>query len=189
MAEITCGVTEILNPTICNDRGGIRKAFWFEYDKVDWETMIGDPLQFDTTNHQVLGYTMLGGAVMEPLTFLRKSAFFDFTYEREADVYTILVQWVFKAKDINRRLAIQKAIACCNLGLHIYCNDGTQRVIGPDYNGVEVDEMLEGLAVARHLDSSGQLGTSRARDEMDLGGESFYAPLFADVAEGDIPLV
>jgi len=151
--------------------------------------MLADPLQFDSATHEVLGYTMLGGATMSRLSFIRKSAFYDFTYERESDVYTILVQWIFKAKDVARRLALQKAIACCNLGLHIYCNDGTQRVVGPDYNGDTIEEMLEALAVTRHLDSSGQLGTSRARDEMDLGGESFFAPLFAQVDRANLPLV
>lgn len=188
MALITCALDTITNPAVCNDRGGIRKAYWFEFDSVDWPTMLADPLQFDPANHQVLGYTMLGGATFHELTFERKSAFYDFTFTRDEDVYTILVQWIFKAKDNARRLALQNAIACCNLGLHIYGNDGTQRVIGPDYNGVVIDEMLEPLAVTRHLDSSGQLGTSRARDEMDLGGESFFAPLFASVDEGDLPL-
>lgn len=189
MPEITCALEAIQNPAVCNDRGGIRKAYWFEFDKVDWDTMLADPLQFDTATHQILGYTMIGGAIFYELTFQRKSAFYDFTYTSEDDLYTILVQWIFKAKDNARRLALQQAISCCNLGLHIYSNDGTQRVIGPDYNGEVIDEMLEPLRVSRHLDSSGQLGTSKGRDELDLGGESFFAPLFADVAEADLPLV
>lgn len=188
MAVLTCATDSILNPAICNDRGGIREAYWFEYDKVDWDAMVADPLQFDVSNHQVLGYTMIGGATMSPLTFIRKSAYYEFTYEREADVYSILVQWIFKAKENSRRVSLQKAIACCNLGLHLYMNDNTQRVIGPDFNGESIEEMVEGLAVGRHLDASGQMGTSRARDEMDLIGESFYAPLFADVPKANLPL-
>lgn len=188
MAEITCQLDAITNPAVCNDRGGIRALYWFEADKVDWATMAADPLQFDTTNQQILGYTMLGGAVMTKLTFERKEAFYDFTYTRDADVYELLITLMFKSKDIDRRNSLQSAIACCNVGLHIYDNSGVQRVVGQDWNGDSFNDILEELAIARHLDSSGQLGTSRARDEMDLGGQSFFAPLFADVLEADLPL-
>ena len=44
------------------------------------------------------------------------------------------------------------------------------------------------MAVTRHLDSGGQLGTSKGRDELDLGGQSFFAPLMATVDETTIPL-
>lgn len=188
MAEITCGLEGIQNPAVCNDRGGIRAAYWFERDKVDWDAMLIDPLQFDTTNHIILGYTMIGGAVMNKLTFERKNAFYDFTYTSDADTYEILITMFFKAKEAARRLKLQKAIACCDIGFHLYGNDGTQRVVGPDYNGLAIDQMLEPLRVTRHLDSGGQLGTSKGRDEVDLGGEAFYAPLFATVAEADLPL-
>ena len=188
MAEITCSLEEILNPTICNDRGGIRAAYWFERDKVDWDAMLADPAQFDPVNHLILGYTMIGGAVMNKLTFERKQAFYDFTYTSDTDVYTLLITMFFKAKDSARRLKLQQAIACCDIGIHIYSNDGTQRVVGIDYNGDVIEQQLEALRVTRHLDSGGQLGTSKARDEMDLGGEAFFAPLFATVPEANLPL-
>jgi len=188
MPQITCALDNILNPTVCNDRGGFRKAFWFEANKVDWDAIFADPLQFDTTTHQIIGYTMIGGAVMYELTFEPKSAFYEFTFTRETDLYTILVQMFFKAKDNARRQALQAAIACCNVGMHIYANDGTQRVVAQDFDGNGFVNMLEPLAITRHLDGSGQLGTSRARDELDLGGEAFFAPLFANVDEANLPL-
>jgi hypothetical protein len=188
MAEITCSLEQILNPSVCNDRGGIRAAYWFECDKVDWDTMIADPLQFDTTGHIVLGYTMIGGAVMNKLTFERKNAFYDFTYTSDTDVYVQLITMFFKAKDADRRLKLQQAIACCDIGFHIYANDGTQRVVCMDYNGEVIEQQLEPLRLTRHLDSGGQLGTSKARDEVDLGGESFFAPMFANVPEASLPL-
>lgn len=188
MAEITCQLDEILNPATCNDRGGIRALYWFEADKVDWDAMAADPLQFDPATQTVLGYTMIGGATMNKLTFERKEAFYDFTFTRDADIYELLITLMFKAKDVARRNSLQSAIACCDVGLHIYTNDGTQRVVGIDWNGEMFDSIPEKLAVTRHLDSSGQLGSSRARDELDLGGESFFAPLFADVEESALPL-
>lgn len=188
MPIITCGLDTIANPAVCNNRGGFRKAYWFEADKVDWAAMFADPLQFDTTTHDILGYTMIGGAVMYPLTFEPKSAFYDFTYTADTDVYTILVQMIFKAKESDRRKKLQEAIACCNVGLHIYANDGTQRVIAQDFDGNGFIDMLESLQITRHLDSSGQLGSSKSRDELDLGGEGFFAPLFAQVDEANLPL-
>lgn len=189
MAEITCELDQILNPTTCNDRGGIRAAYWFKTTDVDWSAMAADPLQFDPATETILDYTMIGGAIMHKLTFERKEAFYEFTYTRDTDVYTILITMFFKAKDAARRYALQRAIACCNLGIHIYTNDGTQRVVAQDWNGDAFDDLLTGLYVTRHLDASGQLGTSKARDELDLGGEAFFAPLFADVLEADLPLV
>lgn len=188
MAAITCALDEILNPAVCNDRGGIREAYWFNVDDVDWDDMAGDALKFDTTNQRILGYTMIGGATMNKLSFERKEAFYDFTYTADTDVYTLLITMLFKAKDEARRNSLQSAIACCNVGIHIYSNDGTQRVVGIDWNGDTFDGILEQLRVSRHLDSSGQLGSSRARDEMDLGGESFFAPLFAQVPVASLPL-
>lgn len=189
MAEITCALTSIQNPTVCNDRGGIRVAYWFDADQVDWATMAGDPLQFNTTNQQVLDYTMLGGGVFHKLTFEPKEAFYDFTYTRETGIYTLLITMLFKAKDIARRNALQSAIACCNIGMHIYGYSGDQRVVGQDWNGVVMSNIPVQLAITRHLDTSGQLGSSNARDELDLGGESFFAPLFANVHEANLPLV
>lgn len=188
MAEITCALDQITNPSVCNDRGGIRALYWFEVEDVDWAAMAADPLQFDTTNQEILGYTMVGGATMNKVTFERKEAFYEFTYTRDTDVYELLLTLLFKAKDIARRNSLQKAIACCNIGVHIYGNSGEQRVIAQDWNGNQFDNILEQLSVTRHLDASGQLGQSKARDELDLGGQSFYAPLFANVDEAALPL-
>ena len=188
MPEITCALNNILNPAVCNDRGGIRVAYWFDVDTVDWVTMAGDPLQFDTSSQEILGYTMLGGAVMYKLTFEPKEAFYEFTYTDETDIYTLLVTMLFKSKDIARRNALQEAIACCNIGLHIYSYSGHQRVIGQDWNGVVMSNVPSQLRVSRHLDHSGQLGSSKARDELDLGGEGFFAPLFANIDETSLPL-
>ena len=186
--EITCGLDEILKPDNCNDRGGIRAAYWFNSSDVDWDSMIAEPTDFDTTNHIILDYVMLNSATMNKINFEAKSGFFDFTYTSDADVYEILVQFMFRGSDNARELSFQKAIACCNIGLHLYLNDGTQRVVCQDYNGTTIQDQLEPLRVGRHLTSSGQLGTSKSREEIDLVGQSFFRPLFATVAESALPL-
>lgn len=186
--EITCGLDAINKLANCNDRGGFRTLYWFDVADVDWASMIADPTKFDTTNHLILGYTMLNSATMNKVEFEAKSAFFDFTYTSDTDLYSLLIQTMYRGSDNARALSFQKAISCCNIGVHIYANDGTQRVVAQDYNGVSIQDILEPLRVGRHLDSSGQLGTSRSRDELDLIGESFFRPLFATVAEADLPL-
>lgn len=188
MAVITCALDAITDPSSCNDRGGIKSLYWTEYENVDWDTMLTDDTKFDTDNQEILDYTMVSSAVFSKVEFERKAAFYDFTYTRDQDFYQLLVTLQFKGKDRARRNSLQSAINCCAIVLHVYGNAGEQRVIGVDYNGEVFDPILEKLAVTRHLDSGGQLGTSRGRDELDLGGESFYAPLWASVDEADIPL-
>ena len=109
--EITCGLDEILKPDNCNDRGGIRAAYWFNSSDVDWDSMIAEPTDFDTTNHIILDYGMLNSATMNKINFEAKSGFFDFTYTSDADVYEILVQFMFRGSDNARELSFQKAIA------------------------------------------------------------------------------
>lgn len=188
MAAITCALDTITNPASCNDRGGIRAIYWTEYDNIDWDTMAVTALQFDTANQEILDYAMVGGAVFNKVEFERKNAFYDFTYTRDQDFYELLITLMFKGKDRDRRNSLQSAIACCNIVVHIFGNAGEQRVVGVDWNGESFSTIVEQLAVTRHLDSGGQLGTSRGRDELDLGGQSFFAPLWASVAEADIPL-
>lgn len=191
MALVTCALDTITKPENCNDRGGFRSFYWIEYNKIDWDALIADPLAFDPVNELVLDYTnhMIAGAVFNKIDFDRESAFYDFTYTEDTDLYTLLITMFFKGKQADRRNKLQRAIACCSVYSHLYSNDGTQRSIGIDYNGETGVPILDELSITRHLDSGGQLGTSRARDEMDLGGKAFFAPLFATVPEASIPLV
>lgn len=188
MAEITCALNTIAESSTCNDRPGVRAAYWANYSDIDWDTMAGDPLDFDTTNQEILDYVMLSSAVFYKVNFERKGAFADFTYTRDQDFYNILVTLIMKGKDMDRRNSLTSAIPCCNVVLHLYMNDGTQRVVGVEWTGDAFQTMLTKLSIVRHLDSTGQVGTSRSRDEVDLGGESTYAPLFASVAESALPL-
>lgn len=188
MAAITCALDAISNPSTCVKRGGIRALYWTEYENIDWASMAGEETDFDTTNQQILDYVMVSSAVFNKVEFEAKEAFYEFTYTEEQDFYENLVTLMFRGKDRDRRNSLQSAIACCNIVMHIYGYGGEQRVVGVDWNGDAFAPILETMSVTRHLDASGQLGTSRARDEMDLGGQSFYAPLFANVAESALPL-
>lgn len=188
MALITCALDAIEKQANCNRRGGIRALYWTQYQNIDWETTIADPLQFDPDTHEVLEYTMVGGSTWNKIEFEKKESFYEFTYSAEDDFYTLLLTLGFAGKSVARRLALQKAIQCCEIVAHVFGYAGEQRVIGVDYNGVTAESIVELLKVTRHLDRGGQLGTSRAGDELDLGGEGFFDPIFAQVVEADIPL-
>jgi len=188
MALISCALEEILNPLSCNGRGGIAQIAWFDIGAVDWAAMAAAVNQFDVANQTILGYTMIGGATMNKVTFERKSAYYEFVYTDDSGVYSLLTTFNFRGKQADRRNKLTSALQCCNVGLHIYGNSGEQRVVGIDWNGEEFLNLLEQQRILRHLDGGGQLGTSVARDELDLGGESFYAPLFANVPIANLPL-
>ena len=162
--------------------------YWTEYQNIDWASMVASPTNFDTANHEVLEYIMNGGAVWSKVEFEKKQSFYEFTYTAEDDFYTLLLTLGFNGKDSARRTKLQKAIQCCEIVVHIFGYGGEQRVIGADYNGEVVESIVELQTVTRHLDRGGQLGTSQPGDEVDLGGESFFAPMFAQVTEADIPL-
>ena len=188
MAEIQCGLDTITKPQNCNDRGGIRALYWVERSQVDFDAMLADATKFDPANQQILGYTMQAGAVFNKVEFERKEAFYSFGYTDELDAYNLLITLGFKGKSLARRNSLQKAIGCCDVYVHIYGNDGTQRTVGSDYNGEVFDPIVDALHITRHDDAGGQLGTSRSTDSLDLGGEAFFAPMFANVPESAIPL-
>lgn len=189
MPEITCDLQDILNPTGCADRGGISKIYWTELANIDFATMAGDATKFDVTNQTILGYTMNGSGVFNKLEFNDpKAAFYDFTFTKDADVYELLISLAFKGKQVDRRNKLQAALQCCDIFLHIYGQNGTQRAVGIDWNGVSFNNIVDSLSITRHLDRGGQLGSTKAGDELDFGGQGFFAPLFATVAEASIPL-
>jgi len=188
MPEIVCATGDLLNDD-CSDRGGIRAAYWTERGNVDLDTMLGDPLLFEPTNQTILNYAMVGGATFNRLEFEPEDSFYEFTYTEDVDMYEILVTMLFRGKNVGRRNVLAQALLCCDLFIHIFDYLGNQRVIGTDYNGVVFNRMPRRLRIGRHLDASGQLSQSKARDELDFTGRSFYAPMFAEVDEASIPLV
>lgn len=186
---ILCELQTVGTSSACNDRGGIRSLYVIESNKVNWATMLADPLMFDPVNQQILAFDLVASATFKKWTFERKEAFYEFTYTSEQDFYGLLITLGFKGKDRARRNALQSSIACCDVVAVIFGNGGEQRIVGIDYNGDTFDPIVELLRVTRHVDAGGQLGSNKGRDEVDLGGESFFAPLFGGLTEADLPLV
>lgn len=184
----TCELSDISYDTACNIKGGLKAAYWAKISDVDWAAIAANPLLFDTTTQKLLGYTMLGGAVFHKLTFDRKQGFYNFTYTSDTDVYAQLITMIFEGKSITNRNNLVKAVSCCNLLIHLIDNNCQERIVGIEWNGTSFEPQISKLKITRHLDASGQFGTDKARDELDLGGESLTAPLYANVGETNIPI-
>jgi hypothetical protein len=189
MPQIVCALESLVNQLGCSKHKGVFEAYWTRRTNVDFTAMAADALKFDASNQQVLGYTMLNSATFAQIQFDKKSAFADFTYTDANGFYEIIFQAILKGKSFARRNSLQAAIQCCDILIHIYLNDNTQRVIGVEWNGVKFSEPVELVRVGRHLDGSGQIGGADARDELDLIGQQLYAPLFATVPIASLPLV
>lgn len=184
----TCATADITSSDECNLRGGMKTVYWCQYADIDWATMAADPLQFSTANQEILGYTMVGGAVFNKLTFDRKQGTYSFTYTEDAGVYEQVITMIFEGKSRDIRNAFAGAVGCCKLICHIFDNNCLERVVGVEWDGSTFEPQVKTLRMTRHADESGEFGTSVARDEMDIGGESITPPLFASVGETNIPV-
>lgn len=184
----TCELDDISEDDDCNNRGGLKTVYWTKYDNINWATMATDPLKFNPTTQTILGFTMVASAVFTKLTFGRKQAFYNFTYTKDTDVYTQIITMIFNGKSVANRNALAKAVGCCKVIAAIYDNNCLSRVVGVEWNGDSFEPQITPLAITRHLDASGQFGTDKARDEIDLGGESLITPLYSTVLESAIPV-
>lgn len=184
----SCELQDIATSDECSIRGGLKTVYWAKYSDIDWSAMAADPLKFDTVNQEILDYVMVGAAVFYKLTFERKQGNFNFTYTEDTDVYTQVVTMVFEGKSRDIRNAFAGTVGCCKLILHIFDNNCLERVVGVEWDGSTFEPQVKTLKMTRHLDSSGEFGTSKARDEMDIGGESLTPPLFASVGEANMPV-
>ena len=126
--------------------------------------------------------------LLKTLTFDKKQAFYDFNFSDDADVYEQIITIIFEGKSKANRNAFCRAIQACKLVLHIIDSNCLERVVGVEWNGTVFDVQTTGLKIGAHRDSSGQRGSSKARDEIDFIGESDCPPLFAEVGEANIPV-
>lgn len=185
---VPCVLGAITTNDDCSSKGGLADAYWTKYDNVDWASMVGNPLNFTPATLLILDYIMNGAEVFTQLEFKVEDSTYDFTFTEEADAYDQLIKFVFEGKSNAQTTAFRKAVGCCKIVLHIIDVNGLERVVGVEYNGTTFIKQLKTLRVVRHLDTSGQLGQSRARDEMDLGGKSVRPSLYATVGAANIPV-
>lgn len=185
---VPCDLGGITTNDDCGNKGGLADAYWTKYDSVNWASMAGNPLNFNPTTLLILDYVMNGTEVFTQLEFKVEDSTYDFTFTEEADAYDQLIKFVFEGKSNAQTTAFRKAVGCCKMIIHLIDVNGLERVVGVEWNGTAFIKQLKTLRMVRHLDTSGQLGQSRARDEMDLGGKSVRPPLYATVGASNIPV-
>jgi len=181
MALIVCALEGFGTSDTCNKKKGVRRVFAAQGSLIDWEAMLADPTKFNPATEQIIDYAYKTGGEHVELTFERKSGQFDATYTRDTGFYDVILQMILNGKDLTRTNAIKRMIACCDLSLHIFMADGTQRVLGIDYDGEAFDKPLMKFEISRHLDSAGALEGDESRDELDFNGQLEFAPLYANV--------
>ena len=183
----SCELDDIGTNEDCNLRSGMKVAYWAKYSEIDWTAQLL-ALNFSSANQEILNWVMLSSAVFKKLEFNRKTSTYSATYTSDAGTYATLATFVFDGKSRAARNAFAKAVACCKIILHIFDNNCTERVMGVDYDGNSFSPQVTALRITRHLDTGGVLGGDLARDEIDLGGEALYPPLFASVTEAEMPV-
>jgi len=186
MALIVCELDGIGIPTTCTKKKGVRRVFAAQSSLIDWAAMLADAEKFSADDEQVLGYTYLTGGKHVELNFERKSGQFDSTFTRDTGAYDVVFQMIVEGKDRTRTNSLKRMAACCDLTLHFYMADGTQRVVGIDYDGAAFDRPLDKVQISRHLDSSGVFDGDESRDEIDFSGQFEFAPLHANVPIADM---
>lgn len=188
MALITCELDGITGVAGCTKKKGVRRAFFAQSSLIDWPAMLADPSKFDPAAEQVLGYTYLAGGKHVEIEYERRTGQFDATFTGDQGYYDVLFQMIMLGKDRTRTNALKRLAVCCDLSIHLFLSDGSQRVIGIDYDGEVFDRPLDKFDVARHLDSAGAFDGDDARDEIDIQGQQEFAPLFASVPVSELVL-
>lgn len=185
---VACNLGAITTNDDCGNKGGLADAYWTKYDSVNWASMASNVLNFNPTSLLILDYIMNGSDVFTRLEFKVEDSTYDFTFTEDTDSYDQLIKFVFEGKSNAQTTAFRKAVGCCKMIIHLIDVNGLERVVGVEWNGTAFIKQLKTLRMVRHLDTSGQLGQSRARDEMDLGGKSVRPPLYATVGASNIPV-
>lgn len=159
----TCALDVVSSNSECGNKSGIRVAYWAKRTDVDWDSMATDNTKFDTTTKEILGYIMNTGGAFKKVSPNKKTSFYDFTYTNDTEIWLQNIKMDFLGKDNDRKNKFDNSTACCDMVVHVYGTDGTQRVVGIQWNGTDFEEQTEPFKVTQILDTSGQRGSSKAR--------------------------
>lgn len=171
----------------CNTKGGIKKAYWIKRENVDFDAMAIDPLQFDIATQTIILYTLLNGALFQPIISLPKESTYSAEYTDDAGSYENLITFVFDGKGVGFRNAMCEAIKACKVLVQVYDYNCESRLFGIDWStddGV-FNNPIDTFKIIRHLDQGGVLGGDKATDEIDIGGETECPPLYTSIAMVD----
>ena len=186
MAGFTGVLEGLTTSDKCSKKKGVKAAYAASGSLIDWAFMQNDGTYFDQTTQQILKYKYLPGGGHVKMDFDRKSGIFNSTYTRDTGYFDTIFQMVMLGKDRVRTNAIKQYIVNCDLALHLYMNDGTQRVLGIDWDGEAFDKPILKFEVDRVLDTHGELEGDDPRDEIDFGGQLLYPALYANVPRAEL---
>lgn len=181
-----CSLDDLETDDSCNTSGGIQEAYWCQYGDIDWAaiaaaTTPGEGQLFDLTTEQVLSFPMVGDAIWKHLQPERKTSQYTFTFGEDTQVYEEEIVINFEGGSAAFRLKIKNSFKCCNLILLIIDNNCQQRLVGVEWNGTKFIPQVKTLRFGTHVDRSGELGTSKAGNDITLVGESLTPPMYANV--------
>jgi hypothetical protein len=179
-----CTLDDLETDDSCNTSGGIQEAYWCQYGDIDWAATVAavapDQL-FNPTTEVLTGFIMEGAAVWKKISPERKTSQYTFTFGEDTAVYEQEIVINFEGGSAAFRLKIKNSFKCCNLVLLIVDNNCNQRLVGVEWNGTAFIKQVKTLRFGTHVDRSGELGTSKAGNDITLVGESLVAPIYCNV--------
>ena len=181
--EDPCALAEIPIST-CIKQAGLKALFWALVSDIDLEATKANI----NADYELSAWVMEGAAVFNRIYFEREQAFYSATYTEDTDTYETLIQLMFEGKNAARTVALRNALGCCNIVIHTFDNSCVERVFGLEFDGTDLFSGLKPMRIGRHLDQSGQKGSSKSSDEIDIIGKQDMAPLFGTVTIAAMPV-
>ena len=161
----------------CNDLGGWYKGFYTKVSNINWTAMLADVDAMTPATRTIDVFSENVGTVWAPIEPRGEGTNYAFNFARQTR-YDCTVNFVFDGKDEVRTKNLQDAIACCDILLVLFCNNGKKRVIGKDYNGESFTNPYRNFNISTHNDNSGTIGTDNANDVVAMNGVQVWAPMY-----------
>lgn len=187
----SCVLDNLETEDACNLSGGLQEAYWCQFNDVDWAGTVaaaGPAQLFNPTTEILTGFIMNGPAVWKKVSPERKTSQFTFTYGEDTQVYEQEIVINFEGGSAAFRLSLKKSITCCNLVMLVIDNNCNQRLVGVEWNGTAFIKQVKTLRFGTHVDRSGELGSTKAGNDVILVGESLVAPIYCNVDLADLAL-
>jgi len=186
MAQFDCELDTMGGEDACAKGKGVRRIYAANNDLIDWDAMFADPTKWDPVNEIVLGYIYKTGGEHFEIKFDRTNSTFNAERTRDNGYYEVLAAIQMEGNSPARSKKIKRYVECCNLQLHLYMANGTQRSLGMDYDGDGFLDPVLKFEIERHRSDAGAFGGDESRDELDFSGQNEFDPLFANVPVADL---
>lgn len=183
MPDYVCMTDDLFTDATCSGRGGLLSVFWIDSSFIDW-TAMALAANFDEPNNTILNWVITGGGTWGELQFERENGRLDALFTSDNDYYEVsLLNLLFSGHTTARTTSIGNAIACCNLILQVFDNNGSARIFGREHVGGAWVTPVRQAKIVRHLDTSGAFGSADdgSRDEFDIQGRHSYPISYSSV--------